>query len=243
VPDIATIIEERVSFSGVAGQIEGMLAYPEHDEPQESLLIVGPHPMLGGDFENNVVRELADLFAERRCLTLRFNFRGVGQSDGAAILSTDNIAEFWARSRISDEQGFAEDTASAADFLITTFDQVSHVVGYSFGAWLGSRWASESVNRRQSDEAPTTATDVRSVTLVAPTISQHDYSHMTRLNLPKLVIASSDDFAVPADDLRRQFADWSDPKELILEDVDNHFFRGHEAWLSDQVSTFLRGET
>lgn len=242
-PDLATIIEERVSFNGVAGQIEGMLAYPEHDDPQESLLIVGPHPMLGGDYDNNVVRELAVRLAERRYLTLRFNFRGVGQSDDAAVLSTDNIAEFWARSRISDEQGFAEDTVSAADFLMTTFGQVSHVVGYSFGAWLGSRWVSESASRPLPAEALTTTSDVRSVTLVAPTISQHDYSHMNQIGLPKLVIASSDDFAVPADDLRKQFADWSDPKQLILEDVDNHFFRGHEAWLTDQVSTFLRGET
>ncbi len=224
--DVATVIQEQVTFVGTAGRIEGVLTYPEQAPPMASMLIVGPHPMLGGDYKNNVVRELATRLAEQNYLTLRFNFRGVGNSDGTTILSTDNIAEFWAKSRIDDEHGFAEDTTAAGHFLSETFGEVGHVLGYSFGAWLGSRWAAASRN-------------LNSITLVAPTISQHDYSHAVELSLPKLVIASSDDFAVPTEGLRQQFSSWSDPKQLVIEDVDNHFFRGHEEWLAENVLTFL----
>lgn len=226
--DMASTIQEQVRFDGPIGQIEGILSYPEHEEPQKSILIAGPHPMLGGDFDNNVIKELGTRLAEQNALTLRFNYRGVGHSDGEPILSTDNIAEFWARSRINQESGFAEDTAAAGQFLTDTFGTVSHVVGYSFGAWLGSRWATETIS-------------VESVTLVAPTISQHDYSHCRQLAQPKLVVASSDDFAVPTDELRKQFGQWRDPKQLAVENIDNHFFRGHEAWLAEAIFAFLRG--
>lgn len=228
--DVASVVKEQVTFDGTAGRIEGALTYPEQADPQQSVLIVGPHPMLGGDYDNNVICELATRFAEHNALTFRFNYRGVGQSDGEPILSTDNIAQFWARSRIDEESGFAEDTAAAGKFLTDTFGEVSHVVGYSFGAWLGSRWAA-------------TAAGVTSVSLVAPTISQHDYSHLLRLAIPKLIVASSDDFAVPTDQLRQQFDRWSDPKQLIIENVDNHFFRGHEQWLAKAITMFMRGES
>jgi len=230
VPDTASIIQEQVTFGGTAGCIEATLTYPEQDDPTGAVLIVGPHPMLGGDYDNNVVSSLATRLAENTFLTLRFNYRGVGGSAGATVLSTDNIADFWAHSKIDDETGFAEDAATAGEFLRTAFGCVSHVAGYSFGAWLGSRWACE-------------IGGVESVTLIAPTISQHDYSHLTISPTPKLVVASSDDFAVPADDLRQQFSTWSAPKRLILEQVDNHFFRGHETWLAETVALFLRGES
>ena len=104
-PKAASVVQEHVTFDGAIGQIEAILTYPEQNDPQESIFIVGPHPMLGGDFDNNVIRELSTCLAERNTLTLRFNYRGVGQSDGEPILSTDNIAEFWARSRIDQESG------------------------------------------------------------------------------------------------------------------------------------------
>ena len=229
-PEAASVVQEHVTFDGAIGQIEAILTYPEQNEPQDSIFIVGPHPMLGGDFDNNVIRELSTCLAERNTLTLRFNYRGVGQSDGEPILSTDNIAEFWARSRIDQESGFAEDTSAAGQFLADAFGKVSHVVGYSFGAWLGSRWAAD-------------ATDVASVSLIAPTISQHNYSHCRQLSMPKFVVASVDDFAVPTDQLRQQFDQWSNPKQLVIENVDNHFFRGHEHWLAKMISTFQRGDS
>jgi len=230
VPSAASLIQEHVTFDGTGGRIEGILTYPEQDDPQDSVLIVGPHPMLGGDFDNNVIRELATQLAERNALTLRFNYRGVGQSDGNPVLSTNNIADFWARSRIDEESGFADDTAAAARFLKEVYGCVSHVVGYSFGAWLGSRWAAES-------EA------VTSISLVAPTISQHDYSHLSHLAISKLIVASFDDFAVPTESLQQQFLEWASPKRLVIENIDNHFFRGHESWLTETVERFMRGES
>ena len=227
-PEIASVIQESVTIRGPAGSLEGVLTYPDEAEPEQAILIVGPHPMLGGDFNNNVVAHLAEQLTQPAGVTLRFNFRGVGQSAGEPIISTDNIAQFWATSKIDAEAGFTEDVKAAGEFLYATFGEINCVVGYSFGAYLASQWA------RQQHE-------LRCLTMIAPTIDQHDYTHLQELELSKLIITSFDDFAVPIEKLQEKFQQWKAPKQLIVEQVDNHFFRGHEVWLAEQIISFQRG--
>jgi len=225
VSELISVIQETVSVPSHAGTLEGILTYPESIEPTQAILIVGPHPMLGGDFDNNVVSHLAKRLAQPESLTLRFNYRGVGQSSGEPIVSTDNISQFWSTSRIDAEVGFADDVEAAGDFLFEVFGQVDCVVGYSFGACLASQWA-------------ITQQELRYLTMIAPTINQHDYAHLKVLDLPKLIITSSDDFAVPTEPLQDLFCQWKEPKQLIIEQTDNHFFRGYEEWLAEKIIAF-----
>jgi alpha/beta superfamily hydrolase len=78
--------------------------------------------------------------------------------------------------------------------------------------------------------------------LLAPTIAKHDYDSYLALPNPKLVIASEDDFASDAGRLQDWFDKLSAPKRLIQNRFDNHFFRGHEAWLAETVFDFLRDQ-
>jgi alpha/beta superfamily hydrolase len=177
---------------------------------------------------NNVVRALGDGLAQAGMVTLRFNYRGMGGSQGPALDLASHLAEFWHTSHVEEEVDFAEDAAAAAGFLRDTVgtDLPGALLGYSFGCSLLPPLA------RCDETAP--------LVLIAPTIGTHDYAAHETLPNPLLVIASENDFAVDAGRLRRWFERLRAPKRLLQAPLDNHFFRGHESWLVETVATFLQ---
>src|SRR5208283_5387543 len=98
-----TLVVERVQFPSGAYRLEGELAYSDLLPPNGAAVIAGPHPLLGGNMHNNVVRCLGDGLAEHGLATLRFNYRGVGGSEGPAIDVTEHLAQFWRTSHVADE--------------------------------------------------------------------------------------------------------------------------------------------
>src|SRR5262249_23075000 len=76
--------------------------------------------------------------------------------------------------------------------------------------------------------------------LIAPTVGKHAYDAYAQMPGPILVVASEDDFATDATGLRRGFDTFPGPRRLVLRRFDNHFFRGHETWLTEAVFEFLR---
>eukprot|EP01037_Dinobryon_pediforme_P011674 gene11674-11762_t len=111
----------EVIFNGSAGRIEGRYQ-PSNDKDAPIALILHPHPKHGGTMNNKVVYALYRSFVEQGFSTLRFNFRGVGRSEG----SYDN------------GEGELSDAASALDWLQSTNPNVNRfwVAGFSFGAWI-----------------------------------------------------------------------------------------------------------
>ncbi len=70
----------RALVEGAAGKIEIASQVPE--SPRRIAVIAHPHPLFGGTMDNKVVTTLARVFAESGCATYRFNFRGVGATEG-----------------------------------------------------------------------------------------------------------------------------------------------------------------
>lgn len=73
---------ERVAFTGPAGRIEALRDQPE-GVPHGVAVIAHPHPLFGGTMDNKVVQTLARAFVQAGWTAVRFNFRGVGNSEGA----------------------------------------------------------------------------------------------------------------------------------------------------------------
>ena len=73
--------QQKMMFAGAAGQLEGVLHLPD-GEPQAVAVVAHPLPTMGGTMDNKVVTTLAKTFVELGFAALRFNFRGVGASDG-----------------------------------------------------------------------------------------------------------------------------------------------------------------
>ena len=111
----------EVIFNGPAGRIEAR--YNQAKSPGAPIaIILHPHPTFGGTMNNQIVHSLYQLFQSRGFSVLRFNFRGVGRSQGMF----DNGA------------GELADAASALDWL-QSFNRESRIcwiAGVSFGAWI-----------------------------------------------------------------------------------------------------------
>jgi len=219
---------EWVRIPLAEGELEGVLSYPETSEATAAVVIAGPHPLLAGDMDNNVVTALAEHLAATGYATLRFNYQGVGQSTGARLTDPKPLGEFWRTSRLPDEPQRWIDLAAAVGWLrsVTPPRSPLAVVGYSFGCYVAASWL-----------AAGGAADA--LGLIAPTVTHHDYAPLANCATPKLALASRTDFATSEAELVAAVDGWSGPKQLILAELDDHFFRGCEGWVNAHLSTFL----
>jgi alpha/beta superfamily hydrolase len=222
-----TEVVEEVRFTSGRLTLEGRFCYPDADAVRGACVLAGPHPMLGGDMDNNVVVGLRAGLARRGIVVLCFNYRGVGASEGAPPDVTASLAEFWATSRTSDETGYADDFRAAVRALPALVGAVlpTALVGYSFGCSI--------LTAAEFDANVPLA-------LVAPTIGRHDYAALAGLPNPVLVVAPERDFASDAADVAAWFTTLRGPKRLVCGGWDDHFFRGQEDELAEEVFTFLR---
>jgi alpha/beta superfamily hydrolase len=91
--------EQTVHFPASSLQLEGLLSLASGDK---GVVITHPHPLYGGDMHNNVVDTLARVYRQHGYTTLRFNFRGVGGSQG----------------HYDEGEGEQEDIKAALDYLL-----------------------------------------------------------------------------------------------------------------------------
>ena len=73
---------ESLLLDGPAGKLEALLEEPEDRAPDEACVLCHPHPLFGGTMHNKVVYRMARALRRRGSVVLRFNFRGVGSSQG-----------------------------------------------------------------------------------------------------------------------------------------------------------------
>lgn len=72
-----------LQFEGTSGRIEALRDDPSQGHPRGVAVIAHPHPLFGGTMNNKVVQTLARAFVQTGWTAIRFNFRGVGASEGA----------------------------------------------------------------------------------------------------------------------------------------------------------------
>ncbi|OSQ35073.1 alpha/beta hydrolase, partial [Thalassospira sp. MCCC 1A01428] len=112
----------EVIFNGPEGRLDGRYHHNGADNSPIAL-ILHPHPQQGGTMNNKLCFNLFNMFKDRGYSVMRFNFRGVGRSQGVY------------------DHGIGElsDAASALDWMQTynTNSRSTWVAGYSFGAWIG----------------------------------------------------------------------------------------------------------
>jgi alpha/beta superfamily hydrolase len=222
-------VVEDLFFPSGPYRLHGRLAYPEDGPVRGAAVLAGPHPLLGGHMDNNVVRALGDGLARRGLATLRFDYRGVGRSEGPPVDLTRHLAAFWRTGHAPDELGLASDVEAAAAELRRAVGQRPPLAlaGYSFGCALLPHV------RLPAAESPPV------LVLVAPTVGRHDYDPYLGLANATLVVASEGDFASDPGRLRHWFGGRPAPSRLIEKPLDNHFLRGHEEWLTEAVSEYL----
>lgn len=116
---------KKFSITGPVGNLEGIVHLPD-DEPRAIAVMAHPLPTMGGTMENKVITTLAKTFAELGFATLRFNFRGVGNSEG----------EF------DSGNGELEDVLSIVHYAKEEFGHLPLILsGFSFGGYVQARVA------------------------------------------------------------------------------------------------------
>jgi alpha/beta superfamily hydrolase len=206
-------MEERVTFAAGNLSLEGLLSIPAGGG-EKGAVLCHPHPLYGGNMYNNVVSALAEALQKHNIATLRFNFRGTGQSEG--------------------EHGGGEtegkDVQAAVSYLLSR-QAVSQLVvaGYSFGASVGLRAG---------------AADTRVTTLVgvALPVGMLDSSFLLSCPKAKLLIAGDQDSFCPLPALKDLLAQCPEPKEMAVIPGADHFFWGREAEIARAAVEFLSRE-
>jgi uncharacterized protein len=104
------------------GQLEAILKQPRTGSPKGVALVLHPHPLGGGTMHNKVVYRAAAALNDAGLITLRINFRGVGQSTG----------------QHDQGRGERDDVRTALDYLSSEYPgQSVTLCGFSFGARVG----------------------------------------------------------------------------------------------------------
>lgn len=158
-----------VFFTGPAGRIEGV--YQQGTKPDAPVaLILHPNPQLGGTMNNKVVYTLFQAFVKLGFSVLRFNFRGVGKSQG--IFNTEDECEL-------------ADTLAALDWIKNMNPEASHtwIAGYSYGALVGL-----SVLMRRPD--------INGFVAVSPPADVCDFSYLTPCPASGVIIQGGADTIV-----------------------------------------------
>jgi uncharacterized protein len=211
------IAEHGVRFTTGDGEgLEGELTLPPR--AATGLVVCHPHPLYGGDMDDQIVRCVADLAAAAGLAVLRFNFRGVGGSTGK-------------HGGGGPEEG---DVEAALAYLGTVLAPPATVAlaGYSFGAAVAARVAP----RRPG---------LRGVALIAPPLAAVPWT-LTAPSAPMLVVAGGIDPYCPADALA--VVSTRVPAAVIrVIDGADHFFSGAlpalEAALAPWMRTLDAGES
>jgi uncharacterized protein len=191
-------------------QLEGVLHLPERNGPFPIVIVCHPHPLYGGDMDNNVVMAVCSALVKNSIAALRFNFRGVGNSGG-------NYSE-----------GFGEqdDLRAALDFLSTLKDVDSErigLAGYSFGGMVALAVAVKD-NR------------VKQLALISPALQEEGWEQLRAYTLPKLILVGDNDTSVTYRPFRRFFGDARHYQ--VIAGVD-HFWVGFEPLISDKIARFF----
>lgn len=205
--------QKHVFFSCDDLRLEGVLLIPEGSGPFPGVVLCHPHPLYGGDMGNSVVMALVRALDQAGIATLRFNFRGVGESSG----------EF------ADGIGEQEDAQAAIGYLASIAEIDSELIGiagYSFGSVIAMAAAA-------SDER------AKCVAAISPTQSMGTFKNIMSCPKPKFITIGQNDDFTPAQRIARLVELMPEPKSLdIVPNVD-HFWMGYESLFAPKVTEFF----
>ena len=200
-----------VDVPGPSGRIEGLWSDPGGDRP--AAVIGHPHPAHGGSMHSKVVHTVYRVLDAAGHPTLRFNFRGVGRSQGQYSGWNEEVADF---------------AAAAAFARQRTARSALWAAGFSFGSWIGLQWA-------LSDPGVE-----RFLALGVP-IENHQFDFLDRLPWPLAIVQGERDPYGPREALEAAASKWRrlGPVTVTIVKGADHFFTGKLAELKQALEEIV----
>jgi alpha/beta superfamily hydrolase len=188
-------MEEKITFMSDIYQLEGLF---KRGTSGKGVVITHPHPLYGGDMHNSVVTAMMQVYQKHDYTTLRFNFRGVGNSQGT----------------YADGRGEQEDVRAALAYLADLGIQHLNLAGYSFGTWANAHLTCR-------DDG------VEAMVMVSPPAAFMDFGAIGSLDCLKLIITGSRDEIAPSGLINQLIPKWNPQARFEIIEGADHFYGGY----------------
>ena len=209
-------------LSGPAGRLETILwSKPQEGagaRPPLAAVVCHPHPLFGGTMHNKVVYQAAKTIHRFGLPIVRFNFRGVGLSEG------------------THDKGLGEkdDVLAVIDFLAAEYPGVPLLLaGFSFGSWVG-------LNAGCGDPR---VTELLGLGLPVGDLDSRSFSYLDRCEKPKLLVTGEFDQFGPPNKLRAMVEKFppnvQQQTRVAIVAGGDHFFKGHLPELDRTIAEWL----
>ena len=205
----------EVIMNGPEGRLEGR--YQQGSGPNAPIaLMLHPHPQHGGTMNYKVIYALFQSYQKLGFSVLRFNFRGVGRSQG----------------KFDRGEGELSDAAAALDWLQTWNPNASQcwIAGFSFGAWIGMQL----LMRRP---------EISGFISVAPPANVYDFSFLAPCPSSGLMVQGDQDTVVPQEAVTKLVQKLSHQRGIKIDykviPGATHFFNEHLDQLAETVDQYL----
>jgi len=200
--------EENIVFPSNSIEIEGLLwTVPG----EKAVVVTHPHPLYGGNMHNGVVETVVGVYQQAGYTTLRFNFRGVGNSRGTY---GNGVAE-------------QEDVKAAIRYLTEKGSEFIILAGYSFGSWVNAL----AVSRLDT---------VQRMVMISPPVAFMDFQSVGCIPQLQLVVVGSLDDIAPVRLIKTMLPTWNSQAHLEIIQGADHFYGGNlerlEAILAENLT-------
>ncbi len=208
--------QTSVAFKSKGLVLEGVIALPRGlTGPFPGVVVCHPHPIFGGNMDNGLVQEVCSTLVREGFGTLRFNFRGVGNSEGS----------------FTKGERETEDVSAALSLLRDWSDTDKRrfgLVGYSFGASM----VLNGISRYKAAKA---------LAFISPPLTSLDHRKVESDKRPKLFIVGDKDRLVPYSALKDKVDSLPNRADLKIVPGADHSWRDHEAEAAYQTARFFAG--
>ncbi len=188
---------EPAVIDGPAGRLEAIIDAARLEPLRGCAVICHPHPQHGGTMQNKVVHTVARAFQEAGYASVRFNYRGVGASEGS----------------YDEGRGETDDALAVVAWARRRWPEAPiSLAGFSFGALVALRAAAVAAPRR--------------LISVAPAVTRGDYTQVRRPDCPWLIVQGDADQLVDYREVEAFAARFVPPPELRVLPGVEHFFHG-----------------
>jgi len=204
-------------IKGPLGMLEVAINEPNPGAPY--VLICHPHPLYGGTMDNKVVTMTAKAYEQLGCNSVRFNYRGVGESDGIYAKSIGEV----------------DDAMAVVQWLLENKAvSTMYFAGFSFGGYI----AAKSAHLTQEN----TAIEVKHLLMIAPSVVNSPFENVTPISLDTTIIMGDADDVVSYQDVHQWTEQQYPPLELITMEGAGHFFHGRLTELVRVIHGIFHGQ-
>ena len=203
---------------GPAGRLEALLDEPSSETPVRAAgVFAHPHPQYGGTMHTKTVYQGAKALTRIGCTVLRFNFRGVGASEG----------------QFDRGEGEMDDFRAALNYMSARYPGVSlWAAGFSFGAWVA-------VETGAADERVSVLIGIAPPVVTSVSGMNYTFPNTLASNKPKFFIQGEADEVCPLEGMWRFYGQLPEPKELVVIDAADHLFEGKTAEVGEALEDLL----